>query len=83
MWDDPAIGIEWPLELVNNEIILSDKDKNLKALRSSRMGQDNIVILGAGIAGIGAGYKLGKSATLYEKRNRYGGLCDNFTLNGF
>lgn len=47
------------------------------------MCQNNIVILGAGIAGIGAGYKFGKSATLYEKRKRYGGLCDNFTVGGF
>lgn len=47
------------------------------------MQKDNIVILGAGIAGIGAGYKLGKSVTLYEKRDRYGGLCDNFTVGGF
>lgn len=33
MWNDPDIGIEWPLELVNNEIILSDKDKNLSSLK--------------------------------------------------
>ena len=31
MWNDPAIGIEWPLELVNNDIILSDKDKELQS----------------------------------------------------
>lgn len=42
-----------------------------------------IVILGAGIAGIGAGYKLGKNAILYEKRERDGGLCDNFTIDDF
>jgi dTDP-4-dehydrorhamnose 3,5-epimerase-like enzyme len=30
MWNDPAIGIEWPLELVNNEIIISDKDEGLQ-----------------------------------------------------
>lgn len=29
MWNDPDIGIEWPLELVSNEIILSDKDQKL------------------------------------------------------
>lgn len=45
--------------------------------------QDKTVILGAGIAGIGAGYKLGEKAVLYEKRDRYGGLCDNFTIGGF
>lgn len=47
------------------------------------MEQDKIIILGAGIAAIGAGYKIGKSATLYEKRDRYGGLLDNFTVGGF
>lgn len=31
MWNDPDIGIEWPLELVNNEIILSEKDKLLQS----------------------------------------------------
>lgn len=45
--------------------------------------QNNTVILGAGIAGIGAGYKLGEKATIYEKRDRYGGLCDNFIVDGF
>lgn len=31
-WDDPDIGIEWPLELIGGRqnIILSDKDKNLQ-----------------------------------------------------
>lgn len=29
MWNDPTIGIEWPLELVNSEVILSDKDQKL------------------------------------------------------
>lgn len=43
----------------------------------------NIVIMGAGIAGIGAGYRFGDAATLYEARHRYGGLCDNFTIDGF
>jgi len=33
MWNDPDIGIEWPLELVNNEIILSDKDQKLISFR--------------------------------------------------
>ena len=44
---------------------------------------NNTIILGAGIAGIGAGYKLGNKATIYEERNSYGGLCDNFTIEGF
>ena len=38
MWNDPAIGIEWPLELVNNEIILSDKDKELKSFEEFKNG---------------------------------------------
>lgn len=41
------------------------------------------VILGAGIAGIGAGFKLGENAIIYEARNRFGGLIDNFIINGF
>ncbi len=44
---------------------------------------EKVVILGAGIAGIGAGYRFGDAATLYEARHRYGGLCDNFTIDGF
>lgn len=47
------------------------------------MDHNNFVILGAGIAGIGAAYKLGNSAVIYEKRKRYGGLLDNFSVNGF
>jgi dTDP-4-dehydrorhamnose 3,5-epimerase len=27
MWDDPAIGIQWPLDKVGDNIILSEKDK--------------------------------------------------------
>jgi protoporphyrinogen oxidase len=46
-----------------------------------------ISILGAGIAGISAGYHLnkrGKESIIYEKRDRWGGLCDNFEIgNGF
>ena len=44
---------------------------------------NNTVILGTGIAGIAAGYKLGNQAVIYEARNRFGGLCDNFTVNGY
>lgn len=29
-WDDKTIGIKWPIELVDNNIILSDKDKKLQ-----------------------------------------------------
>lgn len=40
-------------------------------------------ILGAGIAGIGAGYRLGSEAIIYEAKSRYGGLLDNFVVEGF
>ena len=46
----------------------------------------NIVIIGSGIAGISAAYHLEKSGeqvTIYEKNNDWGGLCANFTINGF
>lgn len=32
MWNDPEIGIEWPLDRIDN-VILSEKDKNHKNLR--------------------------------------------------
>ncbi len=44
------------------------------------------VILGAGIAGLGAALKareLGIEAVIFEARNSSGGLLDNFTINGF
>lgn len=33
LWDDPDIGVEWPLNLVGgrDNVILSDKDKNLQS----------------------------------------------------
>ena len=43
-------------------------------------------ILGSGIAGISAGYhlqKAGEKIIIYEKSNDWGGLCGNFTINGF
>ena len=46
----------------------------------------NNVILGAGIAGISAGYHLkqkGFDSVIYEKDNDWGGLCGNFTIDGF
>ena len=42
--------------------------------------------MGAGIAGISAGYHLkqkGIDAVIYEKDADWGGLCGNFTINGF
>lgn len=44
------------------------------------------VILGSGIAGISAGYHLkqkGIPNIIFEKDNDWGGLCGNFTINGF
>ncbi len=32
MWNDPEIGIEWPLDMVE-EVILSDKDKSLQSFK--------------------------------------------------
>ncbi|WP_455669287.1 protoporphyrinogen/coproporphyrinogen oxidase [Phocaeicola sp.] len=46
----------------------------------------NNIILGAGIAGLGAGYRLRQNqqlAIILEKDDTYGGLCGNFTINGF
>ena len=47
---------------------------------------DKIIILGAGISGLGAGYSLrrkGIPAILLEKDSTYGGLCGNFEIDGF
>lgn len=44
------------------------------------------VILGAGIAGLGASYSLykrGERSIVFEKDNTYGGLCGNFKIDGF
>ncbi len=35
-WDDPDIGVEWPLDGID-EIILSDKDKEWKTLKESKI----------------------------------------------
>lgn len=45
-----------------------------------------VTILGAGIAGLSAAYKLnekGVTFKLYEKRSKIGGILDNFTIKGF
>ena len=44
------------------------------------------IVLGSGIAGISAGYHLKKNnenVVIYEKDNDWGGLCGNFTIDGF
>ncbi|MBB5608599.1 MULTISPECIES: NAD(P)/FAD-dependent oxidoreductase [unclassified Janthinobacterium] len=44
------------------------------------------VILGAGVAGLGAALKareLGRQAVIFEARRATGGLLDNFTIDGF
>jgi len=46
----------------------------------------SIVILGSGIAGISACYHLqknGENAVIFERDNDWGGLCGNFSINGF
>lgn len=46
---------------------------------------DNL-ILGAGISGLAAGQRLkelNKNYKILEKNNSYGGLCDNFEIDGF
>ncbi len=50
------------------------------------MEQNSTIVLGSGIAGISAGYhleKAGESVVIYEKDNDWGGLCGNFTIDGF
>lgn len=50
------------------------------------MMKQDIVILGAGPAGISAGYHLkqqGISAEIYEKKDDFGGLCGSFLVGGY
>lgn len=45
-----------------------------------------IAVLGAGISGISAAYHLGlkgQKAVIYEKEDDWGGLCGNFSIEGF
>lgn len=34
LWNDPDIGVIWPLDRVGNQIILADKDKNLQSFKN-------------------------------------------------
>ncbi len=50
------------------------------------MEQVDIMILGAGIAGLGAALRAreqGREAVIFEARERSGGLLDNFCIDGF
>lgn len=35
-WDDTDIAVNWPLELVDHQVILSDKDKKLQSFKEFR-----------------------------------------------
>ena len=51
----------------------------------SFMRVENLII-GAGIAGLGAGYELqkgNKDCVIIERNDSYGGLLDNFVIDGF
>ena len=50
------------------------------------MNSEKILILGAGISGLGAAYSCkqrGVRTIILEKNNTYGGLCGNFTIRGY
>ena len=50
------------------------------------MNSEKILILGAGISGLGAAYSCkqrGVKTIILEKNNTYGGLCGNFTIRGY
>jgi protoporphyrinogen oxidase len=50
------------------------------------MSSNKTVVLGAGISGISAAYHLGLKGfetTIYEQDDEWGGLCGNFTIDGF
>ena len=44
---------------------------------------DNILILGAGLAGLSAAYHLSADYEIYEKESEAGGLCRSYHINGF
>ena len=50
------------------------------------MIEKNVVIIGAGISGLGASYSLkkkGVESLILEKDDTYGGLCGSFEVDGF
>lgn len=50
------------------------------------MSFDSTVILGSGISSLSAGFHLNKAGfpiIIYEKDSDWGGLCSNFTIDGF
>ena len=50
------------------------------------MLENNVIVLGAGCAGLGAAFELKKcniSSVIYEKNDVFGGLCRSFNLKGF
>ena len=70
--------------LLNNMVLLGALGWNLEL----EIGKIRflIIYLGSGIAGISAGYHLqkqGDSVVIYERDNDWGGLCGNFTIDGF
>lgn len=49
------------------------------------INKGNVIIIGSGIAGLGASYKLNSKGIpniILEKDDTYGGLCSNFTIAG-
>ena len=44
---------------------------------------DNVIILGAGLAGLSAAYHLDADYEIYEKESEVGGLCRSRRVNGF
>eukprot|EP00939_MAST-03C_sp_MAST-3C-sp1_P004010 g4010.t1 len=69
-------GVEW------KGILQSPPEKKMENRRSIR----NVVVVGAGLAGLAAAYELNRSGfrvTVLEARNRVGGRCSSFQSWGF
>jgi len=37
LWDDPELNIDWPTDLINNEIILSEKDRRAQSFQEFKL----------------------------------------------